>query len=204
MIARSQRWFATTVEPRLPQVVDLHCGALRLVAITPAMLAAEQRPSLGSFGRLLRAHITPEWPPLEWEPAVGLTILSQYELWPESFGWHRYVVLQEPTFAGLAGFTLTRRTLIGAVGGFPRAHGDVELGYSTLPAYQRRGFATAFVGTMVEWLLQQDDVRSVSAQTWERQTESIKVMERCGMEYFGMGDEPGTVRYRRRTLTHVG
>jgi len=37
----------------------------------------------------------------------------------------------------------------------------------------------------------------VSAQTYPSLPESIKVMERCGMEFVGVGDDPGTVRYRR-------
>jgi len=75
--------------------------------------------------------------------------------------------------------------------------GDVEIGYSTLPAFQRRGYATGSARTLVEWLLTQDGVQSVSAQTYPRIPESIKVMERCGMSYVGEGDEVGTVRYRR-------
>jgi RimJ/RimL family protein N-acetyltransferase len=89
------------------------------------------------------------------------------------------------------------RTLVGAIGGFPKAEGDVEIGYSTLPAFQRRGYATASARTLVEWLLKLEGVRSVSAQTYPRVTESIKVMERCGMSFVGDGDDPGTVRYRR-------
>jgi RimJ/RimL family protein N-acetyltransferase len=49
----------------------------------------------------------------------------------------------------------------------------------------------------VEYLFTRDDVRSVSAQTYRRLPESIKVMERCGLTYDSEGDEPGMVRYRR-------
>jgi RimJ/RimL family protein N-acetyltransferase len=73
----------------------------------------------------------------------------------------------------------------------------VEIGYSTLPQFQRRGIATAAAQALVDWLLTRDGVRSVSAQTFRRLPESIKVMERCGLTYDGDGDEPGSVRYRR-------
>ena len=43
----------------------------------------------------------------------------------------------------------------------------------------------------------QEGVQSVSAQTYPRIPESIKVMERCGMSFVGEGDDVGTVRYRR-------
>src|SRR5581483_9934343 len=86
----------------------------------------------------------------------------------------------------------------GAVGGFPKLEGDVEIGYSTLPSYQRRGYGTEAACALVEWLLTQKDVKTVSAQTYPRLPESIKVMERCGMTYVGPGEDDGTVRYQRR------
>ena len=173
----------------LHAVPDLRAGRLRLVAITPEMLEAEQRESASELARLLGARLTPGWPPLDWEPHVLNLILQQYEQSPETLGWHRYVVLCD-------GLGLTR-TLVGAIGGFPKQWGDVEIGYSTLPQFQRRGIATTAVSALVEWLLTRDGVRSVSAQTFTRLPESIKVMERCGMTYDGEGDEASSVRYRR-------
>jgi RimJ/RimL family protein N-acetyltransferase len=170
-------------------VADLKVGRLRLVAILPEMLVAEQAGELAELGRLLGARLTAEWPPAEWEPHVYRFILKQYEEWPQSMGWHRYVLLEHGLGRG--------RTLVGAVGGFPKAEGDVEIGYSTLPEFQRRGYATAFARALVEWLLGLEGVRSVSAQTFPRMPESIKVMERCGMSFVGDGDDAGTVRYRR-------
>ncbi|MGA8937611.1 MAG: GNAT family N-acetyltransferase [Acidobacteriaceae bacterium] len=177
------------LQPRTARVTELRNGALRLVAITSEMLEAEHCADSVELGWLLRAKVTREWPPVEWEPHVYRIIQKQYEERPESFGWHRYVVLD----GGLG----RARTLVGAIGGFPRAEGDVEIGYSTLPGFQRQGYATASAQTLVEWLLTLEGVRSVSAQSYMRISESIKVMERCGMSCVGDGDEPGTVRYRR-------
>jgi len=86
---------------------------------------------------------------------------------------------------------------VGCVGGFPRGDGVVEIGYSTLPAFQRKGYGTEAAGALVEYLLEQEGVRAVTAQTFASMAESIKVMERCGMVFAGEGDDPGTVRYRR-------
>lgn len=177
------------LDARTARIADLKVGNLRLVAITPDMLAAEHSADSTGLGVLLRAKLTQEWPPVDWEPHVYRIIQKQYDECPGSFGWHRYVVLD----GGLG----RARTLVGAIGGFPRAQGDVEIGYSTLPEFQRRGYATASARTLVEWLLMQDGVQSVSAQTYLRVVESIKVMERCGMKYVGVGDDPETVRYRR-------
>jgi ribosomal-protein-alanine N-acetyltransferase len=177
------------LQRRAARPAVLKAGRLRLVAMTPEMLAAEDSGNLNSLANLLGAKLTAEWPPADWEPHVYRLILTQYAERPDTLGWHRYVLLED----GLG----RKRTLVGAVGGFPKANGDVEIGYSTLPEFQRRGYASAFARALVEWLLVQDGVASASAQTYPRFQESIKVMERCGMQFTGDGDDAGTVRYRR-------
>jgi RimJ/RimL family protein N-acetyltransferase len=180
-------WEERTTGPK--RMADLRAGRLLLVAITPEMLMAEQEPNVRELARLLRARVTPQWPPEHWEPHVYRFILKQYEERPETFGWHRYLLVTN--WLGLG------RTLVGALGAFPKAKGDIEIGYSTLPEFQRRGYATASARLMVEWLLAREGICSVSAQSYSRTPESIKVMERCGMSFVGVGDEPDTVRYRR-------
>jgi ribosomal-protein-alanine N-acetyltransferase len=174
---------------RQPGCPDLRVGPLRMVAITVPMLHAEREGDQARLGELLRARITGEWPPVEWEPHVYEFILKQYEEAPQTEGWHRYVLLCD----GLG----KNRTLVGAVGAFPKGEGEAEIGYSTLPQFQRRGYATACARTLMEWLLRREDVTAVIACTFPRLPESIKIMERCGMTYAGAGDEPGTVKYRR-------
>ena len=159
-----------------------------MVAITPAMLDAERKAD-GSLAGLLRAKLTMEWPPEHWEPHVLNFIQKQVEEDARTAGWNRYVLLQR-------GFGRSN-TLIGSVGGFAKPAGEVEIGYSTLPAYQRRGLATEATRALIAMLFRDEQVQSVSAQTYPRLPESIKVMERCGMQFVGAGDDPGTVRYRR-------
>jgi len=170
------------------RVEDLKTGRLWLVPITPAMMASEKLAD-GSLAKLLHVRLTHEWPPEHWEPHVFDFILKQFEDEPATLGWHRYVLLPDSYGCG--------KTLIGAVGGFPKPEGDVEIGYSTLPEFQRLGYGTEAALALVEWLLSRKDVRSVSAQTFQTLSESIKVMERCGMQFVGDGDEEGMVRYRR-------
>ena len=184
-----QRGAGWKLQRSTERTAQLRVGMLRLVAITPEMLEAECREDAAVLSSLLEAKVTVEWPPVEFDAYVRGIIEKQYAEWPDSFGWNRYVLLER----GLG----RQRTLVGAVGGFVRAHGDVEIAYSTLPGFQRRGFATAFAGRMVEFLLAQEQVRSVSAQAYSAVPESIKVMERCGMVFAGEGDAVGTVRYRR-------
>jgi len=168
-------------------VPELKTSRLRLVAMTPAMLEADVARD-GSLGTALDAELTEEWPPADWETHVLETIFVQTSQVPSSVGWHRYALLAEGR---------GKRTLVGCVGGFPKPDGVVEIGYSTLPAFQRRGLATEAARALVQWLLQQEGVLAVTAQTYRTMPESIKVMERCGMAFVGDGDDPGTVRYRR-------
>jgi len=165
----------------------LRTERLELIPIRVEMLDAERR-SDGSFCDLLQARVTHEWPPEHWEPHVLEFIRKQIEGEPHAADWHRYVILREGLF---------RRTLIGCIGGFPKDAGDVEIGYSTLPEYQRRGYATEAARALIDMLLTRETVASVSAQTYQHVPESIKVMERAGMSYVGLGDEDGTVRYRK-------
>jgi RimJ/RimL family protein N-acetyltransferase len=168
------------------RVRDLTTARLRLVAITPAMLKAEEAAN-GSLAKVLGAEVTADWPPEHWEPHVYHIIEKQYVDEPKTRGWHRYVLL--PKARG--------SVLIGAVGAFPKLEGDAEIGYSTIPSYQRQGYATEAARALVEWLLTQKSVRTVSAQTYPSLPESIKVMERCGMTYVGPGEDEGTVRFQR-------
>lgn len=177
----------------------LRTERLELITITPALLAAEQQGPK-AFSEALQARIPAEWPPEHWEPHVHTFITHQLTTQPETTGYHRYILLPDPQLDPSAACLSCgpRRTLVGCTGSFPKEDGDVELGYSTLPMFQRRGFATEAVTALVDWLFTHKEVASVSAQTYPTLPESIKIMERVGMSPAGEGDEPDTVRYRRQ------
>jgi ribosomal-protein-alanine N-acetyltransferase len=170
------------------EVPDVTTGRLRMVAITVAMLDCERHKD-ASLADLLGARVTAEWPPEHWEAHVLDFIQKQIEDDERTAGWNRYVLLK--------GKFWEEPTLIGCVGGFAKPKGDVEIGYSTLPEFQRRGYATEAARALVEVLFADEQVLSVSAQTFPSLPESIKVMERCGMRFVGDGDDAGTVRYRK-------
>jgi ribosomal-protein-alanine N-acetyltransferase len=170
------------------EVSDVTTERLGMVAITVAMLDCERRKDASLAGQL-GAKVTGEWPPEHWEPHVLDFIQKQIEDDVRMAGWNRYVLLK--------GRFWEEPTLIGCVGGFVKPKGDVEIGYSTLPEFQRRGYGTEAARALVEMLFTDEQVLSVSAQTFPSLPESIKVMERCGLRFVGDGDDPGTVRYRR-------
>ena len=158
---------------------------LELVAISSALMNAEAHDDW-HLAQSLRAQLAPDWPPPLWEAPVRAHILAQITSYPETVGWHRYMLLRERT-----------PVLIGCLGAFPCAAGDVELGYSVVTSFQRQGLATEAAQALTEWLFQQPAVHSVSAQAYETAPASVKVMQRCGMRFVGQGDEAGTVKYRR-------
>ena len=166
-------------------VEPIATSRLRLVPMTVALLESEAQDTW-QLGEALGGRVAADWPPEHWDSAVRAHIVAQLTAKPETIGWHRYILLAgEPAL------------LVGCLGAFPCASGDVELGYSVVESYQRRGLATEAAQGLTNWLLGQAAVHSVSAQTFTTMPASIKVMERCGMRFVGQGDEDGTVRYRR-------
>ncbi len=77
LLQRRTGWWQGRAEPTLPRVPELRVGRLRMVAITPAMLAAEHACDAPELMRLLGAQLTAEWPPTEWEPHVYTMIAKQ-------------------------------------------------------------------------------------------------------------------------------
>lgn len=168
---------------------EIMTSRLSLISITPEMIRCEQAGD-GRLGRLTGCTVSSAWPPEHWEPHVFVFLLRQFEEHPEQVGWHRYVGLREEDGG---------RTLIGALGAFstPGRPWECEIGYGVLPDYQRRGYATEGTRALIEYLRGCEGVTSVIAHTFPALTESVRVMEKCGMRFDGEGAEAGTVRYRR-------
>jgi ribosomal-protein-alanine N-acetyltransferase len=158
-----------------------------LITITPEMLDAEAA-SPQCLASLLQIRVPAEWPDSNWEPHVFTLIKQQYAEHPHTLGWHRYVVL-----AGKA------PVLIGAAGAFPKPWQVAEIGYAILRPWQGNGYATEASNAVIEQVFA-DGALSVVAHTYPHLPESIRVMERCGLQYESPGEEEGSVRYRRARL----
>ena len=85
----------------------------------------------------------------------------------------------------------------GGYKGPPATDGSVEIGYSILPEYQQRGFATEAVEALVTRAFENPDVTRVTAETLPDLSPSIGVLEKTGFELLGEGSEPGVIRYGR-------
>jgi RimJ/RimL family protein N-acetyltransferase len=162
---------------------DLLTPRLRLVAITPALLRVEG----AELARNVGAEIPTAWPPEHWEPHVYDFLEALYGRAPYAVAWTRYAVTRGAT-----------PTLIGTLGGFPRTETEAEVGYGILPLWQRQGLATEGLLALMEEMRRREDVQTFTAQTYPHLLASVRVLEKCGFALTGVGDEEGTVRYRRR------
>ncbi|BCM90070.1 hypothetical protein IAD21_01921 [Abditibacteriota bacterium] len=161
-----------------------------MIAATEEMVKAEieGRAALSS---LLRAQIAETWPPQFYGVEAQTFTLQQLEGKPEQVGWWSwYIVLKGETEGG--------RILIG-IGGFkgpPDAQANVEVGYSIVEEFHRRGYASEAVTGWVKWAFEQR-AQSITAETLPELVASIRVMEKNGFSYVGAGSEQGVIRYRK-------
>jgi ribosomal-protein-alanine N-acetyltransferase len=172
----------------ITQREDIVTPRLALIAITPAMLQSEQANN-NTLESLTGCSIPANWPPADWEPHVLAMLLAQYELYPQQVDWHRYVALLNPDGT---------RTLIGTMGAFWRdsSADECEIGYTILPPYDGGGLATEGTRALITLIRENSQIRSLIAHTFPRLKASIRIMEKCGFVYDGVGEEVGTVRYR--------
>ena len=89
--------------------------------------------------------------------------------------------------------------MVGAGGYFgpPGDDGCVEIGYSVLPEWQRRGYASEIVDALVTRAFSVPDVTLVVAHTTPGNVGSVGVLARCGFSQTGPGAEPGSIRFER-------
>ena len=167
------------------QIADIFTARLRLVAITPAVLAIQENTS-HVLGETLGAIIPSCWPNADWEPHVYEFIRKQWQDHPYTLGWHRYVLLPEGE----------SYTLIGSLGSHPVNETEAELGYGILEPWQNRGFATEATRALMEYLFQSGR-RRIRAQTYPHLVASQRVMQKCGMHPTGPGEEAGTICYAK-------
>ncbi len=134
----------------------------------------------------LDAHVPESWPPDLYGPRAMQYALTQLDD-PSEQGWSFwYLVTTDDAceLAGICGFK-----------GRPDQSGSVEIGYSILSSYQRRGFATEAVVRLVDWAFSHHNVHEVCAETLPHLSQSIRVLEKNGFKLTGAGSEAGVIRY---------
>jgi [ribosomal protein S5]-alanine N-acetyltransferase len=170
----------------------LHTGRLNLIPATCDILTADLE-SRAELGLLLNAAIPVTWPPalLDKDVLREFIRMRKDTKGPLCMTW--YWVINEPGTG--------ERTLIGT-GGIVQS-GDsssVMLGYSVLPPFQNRGYATEAVRALVQEIFLQPGIREILATTFPTHPASIRVLEKSGFLrtdriLSGSGAEEGTVCY---------
>lgn len=166
-------------------LAPLRTRRLTLVPATAALLRAELSDR-AAFARLLGARVPGVWPPPLYDrPAVKYTFRKQRAA--PQHGWSTWYLLLRtdaaPLLAGICGFK------------GPPQHGMVEVGYSVLQHFQRRGLATEATAALTRWAFSHPRVGLVIAHTLTELTPSIRVLEKLGFAQRGTPLEEGTIRF---------
>jgi [ribosomal protein S5]-alanine N-acetyltransferase len=161
---------------------------MHLVPATLELLTAElQGPA--SLSAFIGAYVPANWPPpLYDEPAIRWTMGQLAKPSADGRWYSHYFVLQSLTAApdiviGVGGY----------VGG-PSPTGVVEIGYSIIPEYHRKGYATEAAGGLTRNAFTKG-VKVVAAHTLENDPASGGVLLKNGFRMIGPGNEEGTSRY---------
>lgn len=104
---------------------------------------------------------------------------------PEAIPIFQKILQPDETMVGWLNYFVIHRedkTLIGDCGflGRPDKNKTVEVGYSIIPGYRRRGYTKEMVGTLIEWAFSTKEVQRIIAHTIKENTPSIKVLEHLG------------------------
>ncbi len=169
---------------------SLASNRLVLIASTATHVRTELNDP-GQLAHLLGATVSPAWPSGEYDRDAMEFFLARFEEGGESAeGWYGWYALGSDT---------PHRTpaLVGSGGYFgpPDHGGTVEIGYSVLPEWQRRGYASEIVKTLVAHAFTRPGVTQVIAHTKDANIPSIKVLVGCGFQSTGAGEEVGTLRF---------
>jgi ribosomal-protein-alanine N-acetyltransferase len=158
---------------------------LNLIAATPDLIK-KNIAGREFLGEALGVNIPKSWPPDLYGPRAMQFALEQLGEVSEQ-GWSFWYLLtaDDPgELVGICGFK-----------GRPDESGSVEIGYSILGSYQRKGLATEAVASLVGWAFSHHNVKEVCAETLPHLIQSIRVLEKNGFQFTGAGSENGVIRY---------
>ncbi|MFH1998223.1 MAG: GNAT family N-acetyltransferase [Planctomycetota bacterium] len=163
---------------------------LKLIPAT-VVIARAEISEREEFARLLSATVPDNWPPEMLVDVLPL-FLSWLEASPDQIGWFGWYALA-------ADAEDTMPVLV-ASGGFkgPPQEGTAEIGYSVLPQFQGRGYATEMVGSLIQWAMKQPGVTRIVAETEWANPASVRVLVKAGFTPGGPAAEPEGARFEFR------
>jgi [ribosomal protein S5]-alanine N-acetyltransferase len=160
----------------------IRATGVRLIEMSLGALAAEDG-STADLGAVLGVDVPADWPPLYHDAGVRDWFSAQLAADAAAATWlGRYVVATidgKPTLVGTAGYK-----------GAPDVTGAVEIGYSIVEAYHRRGIGLATVRQLIDDAFADARVRSISAETPVTFSASRGLLERSGFALTGQRHDP--------------
>lgn len=163
----------------------IETARLRLLAAGLEHAEAELLEPNG-LGELLGVALPDGWPPGEVDRGALEYFRDAHRRGGEAVrGW-------------LSWYALTRdgRELVACGGYVGRPDGGrVEIGYSVVAAFQRRGFATELADGLVRRAFEQPDVHLVFAHAFDANVASTGVLRRCGFVRIAEGPQAGVARW---------
>ena len=155
-------------------------------------LARAEIEDRDKFSALLKADVPDNWPPEILSDALSW-FLQQLETNHDSQGWFGWYVLYSNE-------TLPQPTLVGSIGfkGPPQKDNTVEIGYSVLPQFHGKGYATEMINGLVHWAFSHAEVSRIIAETTPNNIPSVRVLDKTGFTPLGKGNETTGVLYELR------
>ncbi|MDF2630094.1 MAG: Protein N-acetyltransferase, RimJ/RimL family [Symbiobacteriaceae bacterium] len=146
---------------------------LRLVPASREFISAVAHDRRGDLP--LPVAVPAEWPEADLRDFLP-TLARMLAADPEGACWSVWLMIDKAT-----------QTVVGDVGfkGAPDEAGRVEIGYSVLPAWRRRGYAFEAARALVDWALSDPRVARVEAECLEANAPSARVLEKLGMRCLG-------------------
>ncbi|HEU4963499.1 MAG TPA: GNAT family N-acetyltransferase [Bacilli bacterium] len=147
----------------------LESERLRMVPFTLELVRAtiEDRQKLKE---LLQAEVPANWPNPDF--AEVLPMIAQG-------------MAEDPSRPVWDGLILEKETnrLVGDMGlkGGPDESGTADMGYSIVPEYQGRGYATEMANALIDWCFRETDIVKITAECLDDNTGSIRVLEKVGL-----------------------
>ena len=170
---------------RMPLLKVIQSSRLSLISATGRLMEKDIEGRV-ALAQALGVDVPASWPPDLYGPRAMQFALGELTECAEQ-GWAFWYLAtrEEPVeLVGICGFK-----------GWPDESGSVEIAYSVLANYQRRGFATEAVHKLTGWAFSHHNVREVCAETMPHLSQSIRVLEKNGFKRSGSGSETGVVRY---------